>query len=372
MRVLMLLSDAHGGHGGIAQYNRDVIAALGGLAQIDEIVVLPRLIADPVFAEPRGVRYDRQAARGRLWFIWRAMMTALGGGRFDLVFCGHINLLPVAALAKKLTGAKLVLAVHGTDVWSPQVRWLARRSLPIVDMVLSVSQFTIERMAAWWGDARRVAHVIPNTVDARKFGMADKSPDLAVRYGLGSGPVIMTLGRMAANERAKGFDEIIDLMPRLLQREPGLIYLCVGDGDDRARLQAKADGLGLQGKVVFTGSVSEAEKAEHYRLADAFVLASRGEGFGIVLLEALACGIPVVGSTADATQEALLFGELGVAVDPQDDAALADAILATVHGPKGIPPLLSEFAFEKFQRRIDNALGTLHIAGNSATSPPCP
>ncbi len=181
-------------------------------------------------------------------------------------------------------------------------------------------------------------------------------------YGLAGKRVVMTLGRMAADERAKGFDEVIALMPRLLARAPDLIYLCAGDGDDRARLEAKAAALGLAGAVVFTGNVPEAEKPDHYRLADAFVLASRGEGFGIVLLEALACGIPVLGSTADATQEALLDGELGPSADPGDPERLADAILAALARPRGVPQRLSHYAFDAFQRRMGEALAPVLAA----------
>ena len=78
-------------------------------------------------------------------------------------------------------------------------------------------------------------------------------------------------------------------------------------------------------EVTFTSVVPEAEKADHYRLADAFVMPGRGEGFGIVYLEAMACGIPVLGSRLDAGREALRQGELGILVDPDDRDALGRA-----------------------------------------------
>ncbi len=362
MRVLMLVSDAHGTQGGIAQYNRDVIAALDAMARIDRIVVLPRLIEDDGFGVPGKVRYDRAAAAGLGRFVQRSIAAALRQGPFDLVFCGHINLMPVAALAKRLTRAKLMLAVHGTDVWLPTASWAARASLPAADMILSVSQFTADRMAQWHQPVRQKARVVPNTVCTERFGMSPRNAELAERLGLKGKRVIMTLGRMAASERAKGFDEIIDLMPKLLARCPDLAYLCAGDGDDRARLEAKAAGLALEGSVIFSGSVPEEQKPDFYRLADAFVLASHGEGFGIVLLEALACGIPVLGSTADATGEALLSGELGPAVDPRDPDALADAILAALKRPKGVPQGLAHYAFDNFQLRLDAAIGSVTAA----------
>jgi phosphatidyl-myo-inositol dimannoside synthase len=192
-----------------------------------------------------------------------------------------------------------------------------------------------------------------------RFGLAEKDPELLTRYGLKGKRVIMTLGRMAANEQAKGFDQVIELMPRLRLHRPDLVYMCAGDGDDRPRLEAKARNLGCAKVVLFTGRIPEERKADYFRLADAYVMASRWEGFGIVVIEALACGVPVVGSTADATQEALLYGELGPAVDPDDPDALMAAILEALDRPHSVPERLSYYGFENFRARLHAALQPL-------------
>jgi phosphatidyl-myo-inositol dimannoside synthase len=96
----------------------------------------------------------------------------------------------------------------------------------------------------------------------------------------------MTLGRLSKHEKYKGVDGILELMPALLKDIPNIAYLIVGDGTDRKRLEEKARSLGVHGHVVFAGYIPESEKAEHYRLADAYVMPGRGEGFGIVYLEA--------------------------------------------------------------------------------------
>ena len=358
----MLASDAHGGFGGIAQYNRDVIAALVANARVSEIVVLPRGFADRSFDAPPKVRYDRAAAGGMVLFVWRSLVQACFGGKFDLVFCAHSNLAFVANAACRIARARLVVSAHGTDVWTRPRSRLAGWSMRRADLILSVSKFTVERMRGWMPGAGPETRVVPNAVNLGAFGMAAKDKDLVTRYGLEGKQVIMTLGRMAADERAKGFDEIIALMPRLRESCPQIVYLCAGDGDDRPRLEAKARGLGCGDCVVFTGRIPEARKADHYRLADAYIHPSRFEGFGIVLLEAMACGIPVVGSTADATREALLDGELGPSVDPQDPDALAEAILAAIARPKGVPVRLEHYAFDKFQSRINAAIGDLMAA----------
>ena len=167
---------------------------------------------------------------------------------------------------------------------------------------------------------------------------------------------------MSADERYKGFDEIIDLMPRLIARVPNLAYVAAGDGSDRARLEAKAKALGVEKNVLFTGRIEEAEKADLYRLADAYVMPSSGEGFGFVILEALACGIPVVASAADGTREAVRGGELGLVVDPQDADGLERAIIDALLCPKKIPLGLDYFSFPNFERRLAGALGQMAIA----------
>ena len=121
-------------------------------------------------------------------------------------------------------------------------------------------------------------------------------------------------------------------MPRLLRQLPDLRYLIVGDGSDRARLEAKARAHGLSDYVIFAGRIAEAEKVAHYNLADVYVMPSHGEGFGIALIEAAACGVPVVGSSVDGSRDALLDGQLGRMVDPSKPDELIEAITAAIRG----------------------------------------
>ena len=179
-----------------------------------------------------------------------------------------------------------------------------------------------------------------------------RSAELAACLGLSGRTVIMTLGRMAAGERYKGFDEVIDALPELARAIPDIAYLICGDGSDRLRLEEKAQALGVRDRVVFTGHVPDARKADYYRLADAYVMPSHGEGFGIVILEALASGLPVMGSLADGTREALLDGALGELVEPSRPEDVLQGILRTLKRGRGIPEGAQQFSAEAFPAKV--------------------
>lgn len=353
IRILALVTDAFGGHGGIAQYNRDLLTALCAMPEVDYVVAVPRTLPFPPGELPANLRYHPEAAGDKLRFVYKAL--AASHGHFDLVLCGHINLLPMAVLLSFKLRAPLVLLAYGIDVWQPHSSALVRSFIGKVDAVWSISEITRDKMVVWSGLPLTKFTILPNAIDLNRYGPGPKNPTLVERYGLAGRRVIMTLCRLPGIGRYKGVDEVLDLMPRLLLREPQLTYLVAGDGDDRPRLEEKAASLGVGSRVVFTGFVPEAEKNDHYRLADAFVMPGRLEGFGFVFLEALACGVPVVASKLDGGREAVRNGLLGRLVDPGDPAELEAAILAALDDPHGVPEGLAYFSFPEFQKRVMDA-----------------
>jgi phosphatidylinositol alpha-1,6-mannosyltransferase len=351
--ILMLLSDGFGGFGGIAKFNRDFLTALGSCDVVARVHALPRLISGPIDETiPEAVVYDRKAAAGKLAFIMRLGAHLATRERPNLVVCGHLNLLPAAWIYARARGARLALIVHGLEARTPRrsVRRLARD----IDAVIAVSHYTAEMFAAWSGVALERTFILPNSVDLDRFVPMDRDAGLAARYGLGASRVLMTVGRLSGEERYKGVDAVIEAMPRLLGRFPDLKYLVVGDGSDRLRLGAKSVTFGVADRVVFAGRISEAEKVAHYNLADAYVMPSFGEGFGIVLIEAAACGVPVIGSRADGSREALLDGRLGRLVDPHSENELVGAITAVLsaRAERQRNPLVRTFSSQNFTARV--------------------
>lgn len=361
-RLLALVPDAYGGHGGIAAYNRDVIDSFAEDVTVASIVVLPRLVPEPASDVPAKVDFDVGAAGGIARFVLRALRRTLFGGRFDLIYCAHIHLVPVAWLIAKLTGAPWVLCLYGYEGWQRTGRRLVDRLASKADRYLSISQLTLDRFREVWPVDPARCVIVPNAIHLDQFGAGLKNSALEARYGLVGKRVLMTFGRMDPSEQAKGFDRVIALLPRLREKIPNISYLACGDGGDRPRLETLATEAGVRDLVVFAGRIDEAEKADHYRLADLYVMPSKSEGFGFVFLEAMACGIPVIASTIDGGREAVRLGALGQMVDPYDAEALEQAILRGLEQPGGIPEGLGYFSFANFRDRIQAALRPL-LAG---------
>jgi glycosyltransferase involved in cell wall biosynthesis len=367
MRILALIPEAFGGFGGIAAYNRDLLAALAESQLCEKVTVLPRLIRHaPVAPLPPRTELREKAANSRVRYVCELARVLIKRERYDVVLCGHINLLPFAEVARRLLRAKHVLLIYGIDAWCP-TGWpitdcLATRT----DLVISISQFTKQRFLSWSTVHDSQVHLLPNAIHLEEYGIGEKPYYLEQRYGLGGKKVLMTLGRLQQSEQQKGVDEMLEILPALLAEEKNLSYLIAGDGDARQRLEQKAASLGINRNVIFAGRVPDAEKADHYRLADAFVMPGRQEGFGFVYLEAMASGIPVVASSLDGSREAVLDGELGELANPDDREALKAAIRRALRRPRHIPEGLGFFSYEKFRERLQRIIGGLSVESVSA------
>jgi phosphatidyl-myo-inositol dimannoside synthase len=350
MKLLVFVTDAFGGRGGIAKFNRDLLTALCLHPRVEEVRALPRVIPEDPGALPNALRYETAAARGKTEYLYHTARLLKGPSDFSGVICGHLRLLLPAVVAARRYGVPLILIVHGIEAWRPPRIPGIRRCLDAVAAFVSVSRLTKQRFLEWAPLREEQGYIIPNCIDSAKFAPGPKPDYLLRRYGL-SGRVIMTLARLNSSERYKGIDEIVQLMPSLVQEIPDLVYLIAGDGDDRPRLQTKVNKLRMGQHVVFAGYIQEEEKADHFRVADAFVMPGRGEGFGIVYLEAMACGIPVVASTADASREAVLDGQLGLLANPDSPEEILSAIKEALNRIPCLQQQLEYFSFERFAER---------------------
>ena len=295
--------------------------------------------------------------------------------RPDFVFATHPHFMKALAPLTML-GIPCVVAAHGIEVWG-QMQGRLGDAMRAATGILPVSAYTRDVIHREVGVPLSQMPVVPNTFREADFVPGGRSQVLMERYGLvADQPVIFTVGRLSASERYKGQDQVLLAMPSLIRDLPGLRYIIGGRGVDEARLRQIVSDLNLEQHVTFTGFIPEVELADHYRLADLYVMPSTGEGFGIVYLESLACGRPCLVGNEDASPEAIDHGRLGFVVAPRDPVQIAKAILSFFSRRHDKPWLHEEnylhnettrlFGGEAFSRRLVSAITALIIEKNNS------
>lgn len=247
--------------------------------------------------------------------------------RPDHVISTHLNFGPAALYARRIGGVPYTLVAHGIDVHG-ELSPARRAALRAADSVLAVSSWTRRRVIQYAGVAPERVAVLPNTVDEQRFTESGGVDHLRRRYGIGPGErVVLTVARLHADEAYKGYDRVVQALPQVRAACGSVRFVIVGSGGDRVRIEALARACGVSDAVTFAGFVPDEELADHYRLADVFAMPSTGEGFGIVFLEAMACGTPVLAGDRDGSADALDSGRLGRLIDPTDVGAIATGIV---------------------------------------------
>ena len=156
------------------------------------------------------------------------------------------------------------------------------------------------------------------------------------RYGLSpSNQVIFTLTRLASSEQYKGYEQVIKAVSRLKHMFPGIKYILSGQYDSKEEIRIKdlISNYQVNDQVILTGFLKEDELTDHFLLSDLFVLPSKKEGFGIVFIEALVCGLPVICGNADGSTDAIRDGELGTAINVDDLGELEKTIIEYLKAP---------------------------------------
>jgi asparagine synthase (glutamine-hydrolysing) len=357
--ILFLHTDSFGSHGGIAKFNRDFLTVVSNNSNF-RALALPRKITGKFYKLPNNLDFNLSSSKGKFSFVKESLLATIKEGSIDIIICAHINLLPVARICQAISGAKLGLVIHGIDAWHAPKGLFYNRLNQHIDFFISVSEITRKRFCQWSGVETKKGFILANSIEKEKFGPGPKNHVLVTKYNLDNKKVMMTMGRIDSRERYKGFDELIELLPKLIELIPELNYLIVGDGDDLQRLKNKARTLNVSNHIIFTGYIEESLKADYFRLADVFVMPSSGEGFGIVFIEAMACGVPCIGSKLDGGREALLNGVLGRLVDPHDNIELLNTIVEVLYDSKKIVPEgMSQFYFESFSKNLNNIINNI-------------
>lgn len=342
--MLALVTDAFGGKGGIAQFNRDLFAALSrGIPNIN-IRILPRQLSQTPWIDLKGVSQSRPHIN-RLAYSASALWEALQN-KPDIVFCGHLYMAPLAALVAKLFNCRLVIQLHGIEAWTKPTR-RQKAALESADLVISVSRYTKQQIERYASIQPSRSRVLGNTYSGR-FNIDEHPSGFLAKDEANTRFVLLSVGRLNSSERYKGQDEVIRAVAELKIKYPNLLYLIAGEGDDEKRLRDLASKLDVEGNVRFVGYVGIDDLPRLYRSADLFVMPSTGEGFGIVYLEAMACGTIAVGLNAAGARDALVDGQLGILVRD----SISETISRSIEGAEPDPAALSALVSKHFGRDV--------------------
>ena len=242
---------------------------------------------------------------------------------------------------------------------------LKKKALQQADHLLAVSSYTKQQLISKQALHAEKISVFPNTIDPYFQFPTEFSKPLYLQQRYGIAPhekVIFTLTRLNSNEGYKGYDSLVNSLPALLERKIPFKYILAGKADaiELQRMHTLIKSLNLEQQVIMPGFIADEEITDHYLLADAFVMPSKGEGFGIVYTEAMACGLPVIAGNKDGSTEALQFGELGILIDPDSKEELTEAlvnVLQQKHDPVQVQQkMLKYFSFERFKERLKKVI----------------
>lgn len=256
----------------------------------------------------------------RIRFGARIVREQIFGG-CAWMFYSHLSLARVQAAVPAPFRRPHAVFLHDVEAWEPLSAG-RRRALRSAFLRIANSRYTAERAMA--------AHPDVGPIIACPLALPPSEEDVAtVREDVPDiGPrAVIAVGRMAAAERYKGHDELLEAWPAVIARVPAARLVFAGTGDDVSRLEAKAASLGVAGSVIFTGFVSRQVLTELYRRAAVFALPSRREGFGLVYLEAMAERLPCIGTIHDAAGDVIEDGVTGFLVRQADTNALAARLL---------------------------------------------
>ncbi|MEM7065988.1 MAG: glycosyltransferase [Cyanobacteria bacterium P01_B01_bin.77] len=331
--------EVFGCEGGIQSYIKDVLRAYGTLQTLETTaetthVFLLRDCLEDIPTEFLSV-FRFHCFQSDHPMLDRIRLTVSLGLHLLLkrprrLFCGHINLAAMIAQLTRWLRVPYIVLTYGKEVWFP-LKLAEGNALRAAEQIWTISRYSRDLACkANRLEANRLK-ILPCTVDEQGFTPAIANPNLQQRYALSGARVLMTVARLWKGDPYKGVDVTIRALPAILETFPNIKYLVIGRGDDQPRLAQLARDLGVAERVIFAGFVANEDLVEHYRLADVYVMPSQ-EGFGIVYLEAMACGIPVISGDDDGSADPLQDGRLGWRVPHRDPAAVAAACIEALSG----------------------------------------
>ncbi len=360
MRILLCTHDFPPQVGGIQTYSYEVARGLSSWGE-EVTVLVPQVEGDLQFDKTQSFKVVRAGSKMGLYLKFFGILRR---GKIEKILVAHrADYAALASWAHRLWGIDYYIVAHGGEILLPWRKKSIRETFKRARRVMAVSGFTARELVRIGIPEEKIT-VIPNGVDPERFRPGIDCSSIKERFGLFNRKIILTVSHLV---KRKGHRQVIQALPEVLRRVPTATYLIVGKGPEEDGLRQLARRYGVEERVIFSGCVSPAELPLYYNAGDVFIMPSRGieeegdfEGFGIVFLEANACGKPVIGGRSGGVEDAIVEGKTGLLVDPlsREDVAgalislLTDERLAQELGRKGRERVEKELNWRTISRRI--------------------
>lgn len=343
-------------NGGIERFNRSFIYALNQNADAVNLASIYDKKSD--LDQRYTINANFSGYKTSKWLTTLRVFFQLFLRSRDTLIIGHLNLAPLALFISFFRpDLKVILIGHGIDVWSQRNK-IKVAFLKKVNEIWTVSSFTKERIVREYGLVEEKIKVFPNTLDPFLDFTVNQNvvKNLKVKYKINENDkVILTVCRMSSEESYKGYDRVIEALPMLKTKSVRYVLAGKYDENEKQRIVALAQENKVFDQLIFTSFIPDEELSAHYGMSNVFVMPSINEGFGIVYLEAMACGIEVIAGDLDGSKDALANGKLGTLIDPLSKSKIAKAIDDSLTGnvaTQGLPKKMNElFGFDVFKNR---------------------
>ena len=287
------------------------------------------------------------------------------GLRSNVIILSHVNLL-VVGIVTKLFAPKVQLYIyaHGIEIWRPLNFW-KRFFLRKVDKIICVSNFTKNKIIELHDIPTEKLIVINNCLDPflSTISNVKKNKQIKEDFDFGENDIILlTISRLSAHDRDKGYDKVLKAIQQLIPLFPNLKYIIGGKYDlaEKKWLDNLIREMDLQSVVKFSGFIQEEELSAYFSIADIYIMPSKKEGFGIIFIEALFFGLPVIAGNKDGSVDALANGKFGLLVDPSSQIEITSGLREVLNNKAHFIPnrelVLAHFGFASFKMRLNELI----------------
>lgn len=356
---LVFLTDCYGGRGGIAQYNRNLIKALSESKSVKNIIIFQRTSSYKFEKVPKKTKLIKNINNSKIKFLIKVILFLFLKNKHDLVICNHIHLIPFAWLHSLKNNCPLLLFIFGEEAWNPTKHIISNYLCRKVKYFCAIRHYTAKKFISWSKIKNYKYFYIPNCIDHHKFNQISINKKIENQYKLKKKKIIISCARLDEEDQYKGVDEIIEVLGDLSQSVKNIIYIIIGDGNDKKRLQKKAKDLKVDNLVLFLGNVDEKTKINFLNIGH--ILASSGSRktfdrypYRFSNLEGLASGMHVLCSKliykSDLKDKNI---NMLTQVDPSNKNQLKKKIKYLLNKKKYKKQNLKNFYFSKFKEKIN-------------------